>query len=310
MCFLLQNQLCFTNALQVSEQDPGSIVDKPDVHAKPDISINGIRKVWGQSRLILETEKRVSEYIGRLAAASRALSEAESAISLDGKAQRSVTPGRAQLSGEIRDCVSKRNAARDEVEVLRQMYRIVIKERERNVRRHDFVVQQHDVAQDFGGLCRGSASCGWHFCTLPSGHQGRCQICPLETVIYCSCKESTLAVPCGREKEHVPCQHCSKYSAVPVQPIAALAAQQPSQHSASDWVMPGTEWGVQDSACDGSASAWHGAIVHGNETACSMAVHMCVHVRSGVIAHMKRMLYERACNDVDSIFFRCRHSGR
>jgi hypothetical protein len=95
-----------------------------------------------------------------------------------------------------------------------------------------------------------------------------------------------------------------------VQPIAALAAQQPSQHSASDWVMPGTEWGVQDSACDGSASAWHGAIVHGNETACSMAVHMCVHVRSGVIAHMKRMLYERACNDVDSIFFRCRHSGR
>lgn len=70
-------------SLQVSEQDPESIVDKPDVHAKPDISINGIRKVWGQSRLILETEKRVSDYIGRLSCAARLLADAESALSMD-----------------------------------------------------------------------------------------------------------------------------------------------------------------------------------------------------------------------------------
>ncbi len=240
--------------MQVSEQDPDSIIDKPDVHAKPDISINGIRKVWGHSRLILETEKRVSDYIGRLSAASRALAEAESALSVDVKGHRSVTPGRAQLSADIRDCVSKRNDARNEVEVLVQMLNIVKKERIRNVRRHDFVVQQHDVALDFGGLCRSIASCGWHFCTLPAGHDGRCQICPLETVIYCSCKESTLTVQCGREKEHVPCPNCDKYSCVTMQPIASLVSLHPSPPSASDWVMPGTEWGVQD-----SASAWGSA---------------------------------------------------
>jgi hypothetical protein len=237
--------------LQVSEQDPDSIIDKPDVHAKPDISINGIRKVWGQSRLILETEKRVSDYIGRLSASAHVLADCEAAVSVDAKATRSITPGRAQLSGEIRDCVSKRNAARNEVEVLVQMMTIVKKERERSVCRHDFVVQQHDVALDFGGLCRNVASCGWHFCTHPSGHQGRCQLCPLETVIYCSCRENTLTVPCGREKEHVPCSNCEKYSGVPVQSISTLVVQHPSQTTASDWVIPGTEWGVQ-----GSASGW------------------------------------------------------
>lgn len=234
----------------MSEQDPESIVDKPDVHAKPDISINGIRKVWGQSRLILETEKRVSDYISRLAAASRALAEAESAFSFDVKGQRSVTPGRAQLSGEIRECVKKRNDARNEVEILLQMLAIVKKERVRSVRRHDFVVQQHDVALNFGGLCRSIASCGWHFCTLPAGHQGRCQICPLETVIYCNCKESTLTVQCGREKEHVPCANCDKYSRVPMQPISALVGSDPTQPSSSDWVMPGTEWSVQNSVSE------------------------------------------------------------
>jgi hypothetical protein len=196
----------------------------------------------------------VSDYIGRLSAASRALAEAESALSVDVKGHRSVTPGRAQLSADIRDCVSKRNEARNEVEVLVQMLNIVKKERIRNVRRHDFVGQQHDVALDFGGLCRGIASCGWHFCTLPAGHDGRCQICPLETVIYCSCKESTLTVQCGREKENVPCPNCDKYSCVPMQPIASLVSLHPSPPSASDWVMPGTEWGVQD-----SASAWGSA---------------------------------------------------
>ena len=280
---------------EVSEQDPDSIVDKPDVHAKPDISINGIRKVWGQSRLILETEKRVSEYIGRLSAASRALVDAESAISLDGKAHRSITPGRAQLSGEIRDCVSKRNAARDEVEVLKQMRSIVTKERERSVRRHDFVVQQHDVALDFGGLCRSVASCGWHFCTLPAGHQGRCQMCPLETVIYCSCKESTLTVPCGREKEHVPCPHCSKYSSVPVQPISALVVHQPSQPSASDWVMPGTEWGVQD-----GASGLDSVSAHGNDSACSMAVYVYIHLRGMYIC-----VSMHVCGEFKGMHSRC-----
>ncbi len=244
--------------MQVSEQDPDSIIDKPDVHAKPDISINGIRKVWGQSRLILETEKRVSEYIGRLSAAARALAEAESALSIDAK-QRSATPGRAQLSGEIRDCISKRNAARDEIEVLVQMLNIVQKERRRSVRRHDFVVQQGDVATDSGGLCRGVAICGWHFCTLPTGHQGRCEICPLESVIYCSCRESTLAVQCGREKDRVPCPTCDKYNGVPSQRMPSLVAQHPSQPSASDWVLPGTEWGVQD-----SASEWENTCQTGN----------------------------------------------
>jgi hypothetical protein len=232
----------------VSEQDPESIVDKPDVHAKPDISINGIRKVWGQSRLILETEKRVSDYISRLSAASRTLAEAESALSFDIKGQRSVTPGRAQLSEDIRDCISKRNAARNEVEVLLQMLAIVKKERVRSVKRHDFVVQQQDVALNFGDLCRSMASCGWHFCTLPAGHQGRCQVCPLETVIYCNCKENTLTVQCGREKEHVPCPNCDKYGGVPMQPISALGAFDSAQPSTSDWILPGTEWGIQDSA--------------------------------------------------------------
>jgi hypothetical protein len=236
------------HALQVSEQDPESIVDKPDVHAKPDISINGIRKVWGQSRLILETEKRVTDYINRLSSASRALSEAESALSFDVKVQRSVTPGRAQLSGDIRDCVSKRNDARNEVEVLLQMLAIVKKERMLSVRRHDFVVQQHDVALNLGGLCRSVASCGWHFCTQPAGHPGRCQICPLETVIYCNCKESTLTIQCGREKDHVPCPNCDKYSCIPMQPMSALVASDRTEPSSSDWAIPGTEWGVQDSA--------------------------------------------------------------
>ena len=239
----------------MSEQDPDSIVDKPDVHAKPDISINGIRKVWGQSRLILETEKRVSDYISRLSAAARALAEAESALSLESNGQRSITPGRSHLSAEIRDCVSQRNAARNEVDVLVQMLNIVIKERKASVVRHDFVVQQHDVAMDIGGLCRGVASCGWHFCTLPSGHQGRCQICPLETVIYCSCKDSTLTVQCGREKEVVPCPNCSKYCGVSVQPISCLGAQPSSQPTvtASDWNMPGSEWGVRSSE---TATGW------------------------------------------------------
>ena len=232
-------------SLQVSEQDPESIVDKPDVHAKPDISINGIRKVWGQSRLILETEKRVSDYIGRLSCAARLLADAESALSMDVQSQRSTTPGRSQLSGEIRDCVSKRNAARNEAEVLVQMLSIVQKERKRNVRRHDFVVQQHDVAADCGGLCRGVASCGWHFCTQPAGHAGRCEVCPLETVIYCGCRENTLAVQCGRENEHVPCPNCDKYTRAVSQPLSSMLALHSSQPSAGDWVVPGAEWAVQ-----------------------------------------------------------------